>query len=128
MIQSFRIFSILSTVSLGLAVAARADDKAPIKVIIMSGQSNMVGMGRVTGGGSRWGDEFTNPVVSVYEGKYDPKADYDKMKPIKTVEHWRTSVARNQRHIPAAGFRSRAGFSSRRRPGSTNSSPAMEAR
>jgi len=72
--------------SLGLAVSAQADDKAPIQVIIMSGQSNMVGMGRVTSGGSRWGDEFTNPVVSVYEGKYNPKADYDKMKPIKTVE------------------------------------------
>ena len=44
----------------------------------------MVGAGKVTGGGSRWGSEFIDPVVSVYEGNYDPKADYDKLKPIKT--------------------------------------------
>jgi len=58
----------------------------PVKVYILSGQSNMVGAGKVTGGESRWGSEFLEPMVSVYEGAYDPKADYDKMKPVKTLK------------------------------------------
>jgi alpha-galactosidase len=49
----------------------------PVKVYILSGQSNMVGMGDVSGGGIRWGKEFTDVVVSVYEGAYDPKVNYD---------------------------------------------------
>ncbi|MFT5239921.1 MAG: hypothetical protein ACI9OU_000797 [Candidatus Promineifilaceae bacterium] len=56
----------------------------PVKVFILSGQSNMVGAGKVTGGGGRWGTQFIDPVVSVYEDAYDPKADYDKMTPLKT--------------------------------------------
>lgn len=64
---------------------APAKDK-PVKVYILSGQSNMVGMGDVSGGGRRWGTEFLNPVVSLYPGPYDPDADYDKMKPTKTKE------------------------------------------
>ncbi len=57
----------------------------PVKVYILAGQSNMVGIGQVDGGASRWGAEFTEPVLSVYEGAYDPKADYDTLKPIKTL-------------------------------------------
>ena len=45
----------------------------------------MVGIGQVTGGGSRWGSEFIDPVLSVYSGEYDPDADYDQMKPVKTL-------------------------------------------
>ena len=58
----------------------------PVKVYILSGQSNMVGAGKVVGGGGRWGDEFIDPVVSVYEGSYDPNRDYDSMAPIKTLK------------------------------------------
>lgn len=58
----------------------------PIKVFILSGQSNMVGAGKVTGGASRWGSEFLDPVASVYKGAYDPRADYDAMKPIKKLK------------------------------------------
>ena len=58
----------------------------PIKVFILSGQSNMVGAGKVIGGGGRWGSEFIDPVVSVYEGTYDAKADYDAMTPLKTLK------------------------------------------
>lgn len=58
----------------------------PIKVFILSGQSNMVGAGKVDGGSSRWGSQFLDPVVSVYEGTYDSKADYDAMKPVKTLK------------------------------------------
>lgn len=85
MIHKFKKFSILSAICLGLTSVGQSEEK-PIKVIIMSGQSNMVGAGQVTGGGTRWGDEFLDPEVSVYEGKYDPEADYDKMEPIKTLK------------------------------------------
>ncbi|MFK7850251.1 MAG: sialate O-acetylesterase [Akkermansiaceae bacterium] len=58
----------------------------PVKVFILSGQSNMVGAGKVTGGGTRWGKEFIDPVLSVYEGEYDASKDYDKLEPIKTLK------------------------------------------
>ena len=60
-----------------------ATDK-PVKVYILSGQSNMVGMGDINGGSSRWGKEFLDPVVSIYQGSYSPTADYDKMTPVAT--------------------------------------------
>ena len=60
-----------------------ASDK-PVKVYIMSGQSNMVGIGQISGGSSRWGKQIIDPVVSVYSGSYSSKADYDKLKPITT--------------------------------------------
>jgi hypothetical protein len=64
----------------------RGDDTTkPVKVYIMAGQSNMVGIGQVTGGGSRWGDEFLQPVLSVYAGPYDATTDYDAIEPIRTV-------------------------------------------
>ena len=56
----------------------------PVKAYILSGQSNMVGMGDVSGGSSRWGTQFLDPVVSIYPGAYSPTADYDKMAPIET--------------------------------------------
>jgi len=72
------------------APAARADDHGgdnqPVKVYILAGQSNMVGIGTVSGGGQRWADEFIDPVVSVYPGQYDPDADYGQMEPIKTMK------------------------------------------
>ncbi len=58
----------------------------PIKVFILSGQSNMVGAGKVDGGSSRWGKQFIDPVVSVYKGDYDPEVDYDSMEPTKTLK------------------------------------------
>ena len=75
------------TIALGACMTppAPAADK-PVKVFILSGQSNMVGAGKVDGGGSRWGSQFLDPVVSVYEGEYDAGADYDKMDPIKTLK------------------------------------------
>ena len=61
------------------------DVTKPVKVFILSGQSNMVGAGKVDSGSSRWGSEFIDPVVSVYEGSDDAKVNYDELKPIKTV-------------------------------------------
>ena len=57
----------------------------PVKVYILAGQSNMVGIGQVDGGGTRWSG-VTDATVSVYAGAYDPKADYDSLKPIMTRE------------------------------------------
>ena len=58
----------------------------PIKVYILSGQSNMVGIGQVNGGGTRWGKEFTEPELSVYEGAYNASVNYDNQTPIKTLK------------------------------------------
>ena len=58
----------------------------PIKVFILSGQSNMVGAGKVDGGSSRWGTQFIDPVVSVYKGDYDSELDYDSIEPTKTLK------------------------------------------
>ncbi|MCF7958256.1 MAG: alpha-L-fucosidase [Phycisphaerae bacterium] len=56
----------------------------PEKVYILAGQSNMVGIGQISGGSSRWGQQFIDPVVSIYEGPYSPTADYETMTPIET--------------------------------------------
>ncbi|MEE2826331.1 MAG: sialate O-acetylesterase [Planctomycetota bacterium] len=69
----------LSSSGMDLVIA----QEKPVQVYILSGQSNMVGIGQVTGGGTRWGAEFLEPVVSVYEGPYDPTTDYDTKKPIR---------------------------------------------
>ena len=82
--QAIKVSFLLAAMSLGTAALSNAEDK-PIKVFILSGQSNMVGAGKVDGGSSRWGSQFLDPVVSVYEGAYDPKADYDTMTPVKTL-------------------------------------------
>lgn len=76
--------TLLTTLLLSTLSFAAAADK-PVKVYILAGQSNMVGIGQVTSGNTRWGAEFSEPVVSVYEGAYDAKADYDALKPIKTM-------------------------------------------
>jgi len=60
--------------------------KKPIKVFILSGQSNMVGAGKVDGGSSRWGDQFIDPMVSVYKGDYDAEVDYNSIDPIKRLK------------------------------------------
>ncbi|QTN34259.1 hypothetical protein HZ994_18680 [Akkermansiaceae bacterium] len=82
---------ICHTASLALAASLLAATSAyseskPVKVYIMAGQSNMVGIGQVNGGGTRWGGEFTDPVLSVYEGEYDPAADYDALKAVSTLK------------------------------------------
>lgn len=64
---------------------AQKDDQK-VRVFILSGQSNMVGAGKVDGGSSRWGAQFIDPVVSVYSGEYDPKTDYDSKTPLKSLK------------------------------------------
>jgi len=83
-----RCLSVLALACVGLqAASAHAQEVAdgPVQVYILSGQSNMVGIGQVDGGGSRWGSEFTEPVLSVYPGAYDADANYDAMEPSATL-------------------------------------------
>ena len=68
-----------------MSTAAALANEKPVKVYILSGQSNMVGIGQVTGNDSRWGKEFVEPVLSMYEGKPDATVDYDSLKPLKTM-------------------------------------------
>jgi alpha-galactosidase len=61
-------------------------EEAPVKVYILAGQSNMVGIGGIDSGGTRWGDEMIDPVLSVYPGSYDPEVDYDQMEASEVVK------------------------------------------
>ena len=78
------IVAFVCVLSVYAAVARDKPERAPIKVYILSGQSNMVGMGDVSGGTTRWGAEFGTPTVSIYEGSYDASKDYDNITPLKT--------------------------------------------
>ncbi|MFN3150328.1 sialate O-acetylesterase [Bremerella sp.] len=80
------VVRLLITVALALLPAMASAAEKPVQVYILSGQSNMVGIGQVTGGGSRWGAEFIDPVVSVYPGEYDPATDYDKQEAAQTLK------------------------------------------
>jgi hypothetical protein len=64
-----------------LCTASVSAKDAPVKVYILAGQSNMVGIGGIDGGASRWGESMFDPVLSVYPGSYDSTVDYDKMEP-----------------------------------------------
>ncbi len=68
-----------------LTASVAAEPGGKVKVYILSGQSNMVGIGQVTGADARWGKEFTEAAVSVYEGTPDAKTDYDKLEAVKTI-------------------------------------------
>ena len=90
-VQTSRVMSAMLLVATAWFAArspVSADSGKPIKVFILSGQSNMVGAGKVDGGSSRWGTQFLDPVVSVYKGDYEPPplGDYDSMEPIKTLK------------------------------------------
>ena len=76
----------------------------PVKVYILAGQSNMVGIGQVSGGTVRWSG-VTDAKVSVYKGDYSPESDYDKLEPIKTVELPYTAES-SRRLFQAEGLKS----------------------
>lgn len=88
-VSNLAAFCIFLTLAQGFHSAqaqAPPTDGPPIRVFILSGQSNMVGAGKVDGGSSRWGSEFLDPVVSVYPGTYDPDADYDSLQALETLK------------------------------------------
>lgn len=72
------LLSLLSAASLSAA-------EKPVKVYILSGQSNMVGIGQVDGGGVRLANEMSDLVLSLYPGEPDASADYNAMKAEKTI-------------------------------------------
>ena len=92
----------LSLAFLVVLISTVSAAKQPVQVYILSGQSNMVGIGQVTGGGSRWGSEFIAPVLCVYPGKYDPNADYEKLAPTKSLKLGRFGGVRPTRY-PGGG-------------------------
>ncbi len=63
-----------------------ADQTKKVKVFILMGQSNMVGMGDIQGGSSGWRPVLQKPILSVYEGAYSAEADYDKLTPVSTMD------------------------------------------
>jgi alpha-galactosidase len=69
-----------------MAIAPVAAADKPVKVYILSGQSNMVGIGQVDGGGVRLADEVSDAVLSIYAGTPDATVDYDTLKPEKTQD------------------------------------------
>lgn len=83
--KSIKGLWLVALAGLGFVGGTQAGEK-PVKVFILSGQSNMVGAGKVDGGSSRWGDQFIDPVVSVYKGAYDPGANYDELKVVETLK------------------------------------------
>jgi len=86
--------SIFSLSSIALAILTlspfttltAAEPLKKVKVYILAGQSNMVGIGQVDGGGVRLGNEMTDCVLSLYAGTPDASVDYDTLKAEKTVE------------------------------------------
>jgi len=74
-----------------IAVSASAADK-PVKVYILSGQSNMVGIGQANPSGMTRYNTYVSAeetaekgaTLSIYQGEYDPSVDYDKQEPIET--------------------------------------------
>lgn len=67
-------------------------ERKPVKVYILSGQSNMVGIGQVGPLGSTNFNTYVSAdpeaekgsTLSLYSGAYDPAKDYDKEKPVAT--------------------------------------------
>ena len=80
------ISSLLAADTLQKPDGKPADQTKKLKVFIMMGQSNMVGMGDLQGGSGPWRGELQSTVMSVYEGAYSPDTDYDKLKPVSTTE------------------------------------------
>ncbi|OUU87392.1 MAG: hypothetical protein CBC36_07360 [Verrucomicrobiaceae bacterium TMED76] len=76
----------MQTISLAEKLDKSSVDSKPISVYILSGQSNMVGAGKVDGGSSRWGEQFLDPEVSVYRGVYNAETDYDDLEPLKVLK------------------------------------------
>lgn len=69
-----------------MAIAPGFAAEKPVKVYILAGQSNMVGIGQVDGGGVRLANEMTDCVLSLYAGSPDASVDYDTLKAEKTME------------------------------------------
>jgi alpha-galactosidase len=109
----------------------------PVKVYVLAGQSNMVGIGQTSPAGRTAYSTYVSAedkskeaqgcIISIYSGAYDPDVDYSKKEPVKTqqvrVGYWphtafaeiegeQTQIARGFIHIDQPGrytFRSANG-------------------
>jgi len=87
-----RTFKWLCALPFALMPALSQAAENPVQVYILSGQSNMVGIGQVGPmGASRMNtyvsdeeDAEAGTIMSIYEGEYDPSADYDDMEATET--------------------------------------------
>ena len=75
--------SILLLAALVVSAGISPVEAKPVKVYIMAGQSNMVGIGQVEGRSERWGSEFSDVKVSVYEGAFDASKNYDPQRSLR---------------------------------------------
>jgi len=100
----------------------------PVKVYILAGQSNMVGIGQTSPAGRTAYNTYVNPedkskeaqgcFISIYQGVYDPAVDYSQKEPVQTqqvrVGYWphtafaeiegeQTQIARGYIHVDQPG-------------------------
>ena len=113
--------------SWALAASSLIAEK-PVKVYILAGQSNMVGIGQTSPAGRSAYSTYVSAedkskegqgcIVATYSGAYDPSVDYSKKEPVKTeqvkVGYWphtafseiegeQTQIARGYIHIDQPG-------------------------
>lgn len=90
--RSYFVRTLLALLICGLtALPAMAADK-PVKVYILSGQSNMVGIGQANPGGMTRYNTYVSAAkeakkgatLSIYRGAYNADTDYNKLEPIET--------------------------------------------
>jgi alpha-galactosidase len=62
-----------------------ADQSKKVKVFVLMGQSNMVGMGDIAGGSTAWRTVLRELELSVYNGAFSADTDYDKATPVLKV-------------------------------------------
>ena len=98
-----KISHIISTLVLSSALTGQAlSAQEPVKVYILSGQSNMVGIGQTSPAGSTKYNTYVSPgdksketqgsTLSIYAGAYDPALDYSQKESVEThrvrVGYW----------------------------------------
>jgi len=98
--------TLIASLFCGYAATAK---EAPVKVYILAGQSNMVGIGQFTGGSKGWEGEFSGLELSNYPGSYDASVDYAAMQPTKVIPYENTQTARKE-SLPQEGVNVLRGF------------------
>ena len=82
--------------------------EAPVKAYILAGQSNMVGIGQVSGSSSRWGDEFIDrSFPSMRANTIRLKITTNLLRSRRSS--WRNSEVSRRNPFPGAAHKSSAG-------------------
>jgi alpha-galactosidase len=89
----WRLVTLLLSATSLTTLSHAEPEKKPVKVYILSGQSNMVGIGQAgTTGRTAYQtyvskettEENQGTTLSIYQGAYDPSVDYDKAEAVET--------------------------------------------